>query len=150
MCVSQTGHRSPVKRQARGGAVRWHDGAASGRGRKAVQIALSRYSKSRFLSAAPTPGLQAQGCELLKGLKLNWGQTPPSRMLSLTGMIVLRFYRNKEWKEEDQWVFQTVINQYPSDLQRRRTLYLDVLQRYLPHRSRHDLVSVVYNIRSMI
>ncbi|XP_050567417.1 coiled-coil domain-containing protein 148 isoform X5 [Cygnus atratus] len=49
-------------------------------------------------------------------------------------------YRNSEWKEEDQWVFQTVINQYPSDLQRRRTLYLDVLQRYLPHKSRHDLV----------
>ncbi|NWR56825.1 CC148 protein, partial [Bucorvus abyssinicus] len=49
-------------------------------------------------------------------------------------------YRNKEWKEEDQWVFQTVLNQYPSDLQRRRTLYLDVLQRYLPHKSRHDLV----------
>ncbi|XP_074885225.1 coiled-coil domain-containing protein 148 isoform X2 [Buteo buteo] len=49
-------------------------------------------------------------------------------------------YRNIEWKEEDRWVFQTVINQYPSDLQRRRTLYLDVLQRYLPHKSRHDLV----------
>ncbi|KGL93653.1 Coiled-coil domain-containing protein 148, partial [Charadrius vociferus] len=49
-------------------------------------------------------------------------------------------YRNTEWKEEDQWVFQTVINQYPSDLQRRRTLYLDVLQRYLPHKSRRDLV----------
>ncbi|XP_021133232.4 coiled-coil domain-containing protein 148 isoform X1 [Anas platyrhynchos] len=49
-------------------------------------------------------------------------------------------YRNTEWKEEDQWVFQTVINQYPSDLQRRRTLYLDALQRYLPHKSRHDLV----------
>ncbi|NXJ69229.1 CC148 protein, partial [Rostratula benghalensis] len=49
-------------------------------------------------------------------------------------------YRNIDWKEEDQWVFQTVINQYPRDLQRRRTLYLDVLQRYLPHKSRHDLV----------
>ncbi|NXX11745.1 CC148 protein, partial [Podargus strigoides] len=50
------------------------------------------------------------------------------------------FHRNTEWKEEDQWVFQTVINQYPSDLQWRRKLYLDVLQRYLPHKSRHDLV----------
>ncbi|XP_068051173.1 coiled-coil domain-containing protein 148 isoform X3 [Anomalospiza imberbis] len=48
--------------------------------------------------------------------------------------------RNSDWKEEDQWVFQTVINQYPSDLQRRRTLYLDVLQRYLPHKSRQELV----------
>ncbi|NXI40563.1 CC148 protein, partial [Galbula dea] len=49
-------------------------------------------------------------------------------------------HRNIDWKEDDQWVFQTVINQYPSDLQRRRTLYLDVLQRYLPHKSRRDLV----------
>ncbi|NXB39356.1 CC148 protein, partial [Eulacestoma nigropectus] len=48
--------------------------------------------------------------------------------------------RNNDWKEEDQWVFQTVINQYPSDLQRRRTLYLDMLQRYLPHKSRQELV----------
>ncbi|NXC32615.1 CC148 protein, partial [Campylorhamphus procurvoides] len=49
--------------------------------------------------------------------------------------------RSSDWKEEDQWVFETVINQYPSDLQRRRTLYLDVLQRYLPHKSRHELVA---------
>ncbi|XP_054685096.1 coiled-coil domain-containing protein 148 isoform X5 [Grus americana] len=48
-------------------------------------------------------------------------------------------YRNIEWKEEDQWVFQAVIDQYPSDLRRRRTLYLDMLQRYLPHKSRRDL-----------
>ncbi|NWI84585.1 CC148 protein, partial [Pitta sordida] len=49
--------------------------------------------------------------------------------------------RNSDWNEEDQWVFQTVVNQYPSDLQRRRTLYLDVLQRYLPHKSRHQMVA---------
>ncbi|NWI69652.1 CC148 protein, partial [Todus mexicanus] len=49
--------------------------------------------------------------------------------------------RNIDWKEEDQWVFHAVINQYPSDLQRRRALYLDVLQRYLPHKSRRDLVA---------
>ncbi|OXB55424.1 hypothetical protein ASZ78_014552, partial [Callipepla squamata] len=50
-------------------------------------------------------------------------------------------YRNTDWKEEDQWVFQTVVNQYPSDLQQRRTLYLDMLQRYLPYKSRHELVT---------
>uniref|UniRef100_A0A8C5TJR6 Coiled-coil domain containing 148 n=1 Tax=Malurus cyaneus samueli TaxID=2593467 RepID=A0A8C5TJR6_9PASS len=61
---------------------------------------------------------------------------------------------SSDWKEEDQWVFQTVINQYPSDLQRRRTLYLDMLQRYLPHKSRHELVAqekaqaAVHSIRS--
>ncbi|NXK88942.1 CC148 protein, partial [Formicarius rufipectus] len=49
--------------------------------------------------------------------------------------------RNSDWKEEDQWIFQAVINQYPSDLRRRRTLYLDVLQRYFPHKSRHELVA---------
>ncbi|XP_030436776.1 coiled-coil domain-containing protein 148 isoform X2 [Gopherus evgoodei] len=49
--------------------------------------------------------------------------------------------RNIGWSEEDHWVYQTVINQYPSDLQSRRTLYLDMLQRHLPHKSRHDLVA---------
>ncbi|NWS34662.1 CC148 protein, partial [Polioptila caerulea] len=48
---------------------------------------------------------------------------------------------NSDWKEEDQWVFQTVVNEYPNDLQRRRTLYLDMLQRYLPHKSRQELVA---------
>ncbi|XP_062493825.1 coiled-coil domain-containing protein 148 isoform X1 [Pezoporus occidentalis] len=47
---------------------------------------------------------------------------------------------NTEWNEEDQWIFQAVINQYPSDLQKRTKLCLDVLQRYLPHKPRHDLV----------
>ncbi|NXG79311.1 CC148 protein, partial [Baryphthengus martii] len=55
-------------------------------------------------------------------------------------LIALHFYKNSDWKEEDQWIFQTVVNQYPSDFPGRRTLYLDVLQRYLPHKSRHDLV----------
>lgn len=59
-------------------------------------------------------------------------------------------YRNCDWKEEDQWAFQTVINQYPSDLQRRRTLYLDMLQRYLPHKSRQELVSAGLPIHSNI
>ncbi|NWS69821.1 CC148 protein, partial [Crotophaga sulcirostris] len=51
------------------------------------------------------------------------------------------FCRNSGWKEEDQWVFQTVINQYPGGVQRRRALYLDALQRYLPHKSRHELIA---------
>ncbi|XP_021253399.1 coiled-coil domain-containing protein 148 isoform X3 [Numida meleagris] len=50
-------------------------------------------------------------------------------------------YRSTDWEEEDQWVFQTVVNQYPSDLPQRRTLYLDMLQRCLPHKSRHELVT---------
>nr|KAF6494026.1 coiled-coil domain containing 148 [Rousettus aegyptiacus] len=49
-------------------------------------------------------------------------------------------YRNFQLSEEDHWVYQAVLDQYPGDLCGRRTLYLDMLQRYFPHKSRHDLV----------
>ncbi|KFO22418.1 Coiled-coil domain-containing protein 148 [Fukomys damarensis] len=49
-------------------------------------------------------------------------------------------YRNFQLSEEDHWIYQAVLDQYPGDLVGRRTLYLDMLQRYFPHKSRHDLV----------
>uniref|UniRef100_A0A8D0HPA7 Coiled-coil domain containing 148 n=1 Tax=Sphenodon punctatus TaxID=8508 RepID=A0A8D0HPA7_SPHPU len=49
--------------------------------------------------------------------------------------------RNFLLKEEDVWVFQIIVNQYPSDMLGRRALYLDMLQRLLPHKSRHSLVT---------
>ncbi|XP_063257164.1 coiled-coil domain-containing protein 148 isoform X3 [Prinia subflava] len=49
-------------------------------------------------------------------------------------------WRSSDWEEQDRWLFQTVINQYPRELPRRRTLYLDMLQRHLPHKSRQELV----------
>ncbi|ELK04630.1 Coiled-coil domain-containing protein 148 [Pteropus alecto] len=49
-------------------------------------------------------------------------------------------YRNFQLSEEDHWVYQAVLDQYPGDLCGRRTLYLDMLQRYFPHKSRHDLI----------
>lgn len=49
--------------------------------------------------------------------------------------------RNFQLNEEDHWIYQAVLDQYPGDLSGRRTLYLDMLQRYFPHKSRHDLVS---------
>ncbi|XP_007940041.1 coiled-coil domain-containing protein 148 [Orycteropus afer afer] len=49
-------------------------------------------------------------------------------------------YRNFQLSEEDHWIYQAVLDQYPRDLFARRTLYLDMLQRYFPHKSRHDLV----------
>ncbi|XP_051842303.1 coiled-coil domain-containing protein 148 [Antechinus flavipes] len=50
-------------------------------------------------------------------------------------------HRNFELNEEDQWIYQIIVDQYPKDIQGRRALYLDMLQRYLPHKSRHDLVT---------
>ncbi|KAF6113017.1 coiled-coil domain containing 148 [Phyllostomus discolor] len=49
-------------------------------------------------------------------------------------------YRNLQLSEEDHWIYQYVLDQYPGDLCGRRTLYLDMLQRYFPHKSRHALV----------
>eukprot|EP00071_Canis_lupus_P037038 XP_022270595.1 coiled-coil domain-containing protein 148 isoform X4 [Canis lupus familiaris] len=48
--------------------------------------------------------------------------------------------RNFQLSEEDHWIYQAVLDQYPGDLCGRRTLYLNMLQRYFPHKSRHDLV----------
>lgn len=49
-------------------------------------------------------------------------------------------YRNFQLNEEDCWIYQAVLDQYPGDLCGRRTLYLDMLQRYFPHKSRRALV----------
>ncbi|XP_049980038.1 coiled-coil domain-containing protein 148 isoform X3 [Alexandromys fortis] len=48
--------------------------------------------------------------------------------------------RNFQLSEEEQWIYQAVLDQYPGNLLGRRTLYLDMLQRYFPHKSRHLLV----------
>ncbi|XP_066494125.1 coiled-coil domain-containing protein 148 [Tiliqua scincoides] len=48
---------------------------------------------------------------------------------------------NFQWNEEDLWVYQVVVGQYPSNLQGRRTLYLDMVQKLLPHKSRPNLVT---------
>ncbi|XP_059708408.1 coiled-coil domain-containing protein 148 [Haemorhous mexicanus] len=84
----------------------------------------------------PDPDLQALVMEEYQELARGYGARLQEVDQQLEALC-----RNSDWKEEDQWVFQTVINQYPSDLQRRRTLYLDMLQRYLPHKSRQELVA---------
>uniref|UniRef100_A0A670YTS3 Coiled-coil domain containing 148 n=1 Tax=Pseudonaja textilis TaxID=8673 RepID=A0A670YTS3_PSETE len=46
-----------------------------------------------------------------------------------------------QWSKEDLWKYQIVIGQYPSDMQGRRMLYLDMLQKLLPHKSRQSLIA---------
>ncbi|XP_074403837.1 coiled-coil domain-containing protein 148 isoform X2 [Zonotrichia albicollis] len=74
----------------------------------------------------PYPDLQALVLEEYQELARGYGAK-----LQQVDQQLEALSRNSDWKEEDQWIFQTVINQYPSDLQRRRTLYLDMLQRAL-------------------
>ncbi|XP_034352753.1 coiled-coil domain-containing protein 148 isoform X1 [Arvicanthis niloticus] len=47
---------------------------------------------------------------------------------------------NFQLSEEEQWIYQAVLDQYPGNLVGRRALYLDMLQRHFPHKSRHHLV----------
>ncbi|XP_077010016.1 coiled-coil domain-containing protein 148 isoform X2 [Tamandua tetradactyla] len=49
-------------------------------------------------------------------------------------------YSNFHLNKEEHWIYQAILDQYPRDLIGRRTLYLDMLQRYFPHKSRYDLV----------
>ncbi|GAB1286351.1 Coiled-coil domain-containing protein 148 [Apodemus speciosus] len=49
-------------------------------------------------------------------------------------------YSHFQLSEEEQWIYQAVVDQYPGNLLGRRALYLDMLQRYFPHKSRHHLV----------
>ncbi|KAM6179146.1 coiled-coil domain-containing protein 148 isoform 1-T1 [Rhynchocyon petersi] len=49
-------------------------------------------------------------------------------------------HRNSKLNEEEHWIYQAILDQYRGDLFARRTLYLDMLQRYFPQKSRHDLV----------
>ncbi|XP_072468155.1 coiled-coil domain-containing protein 148 [Notamacropus eugenii] len=63
------------------------------------------------------------------------------KKLEETEQHLKTIYRNFELNEEDQWIYQAIVDQYPKDIQGRRTLYLDMLQKCLPHKSRRDLVT---------
>ncbi|XP_042301825.1 coiled-coil domain-containing protein 148 isoform X2 [Sceloporus undulatus] len=53
----------------------------------------------------------------------------------------LKVISSFQWSKDDLWIYQVIINQYPKDIQGRRNLYLDMLQKILPHKSRQDLVA---------
>ncbi|KAM4697892.1 coiled-coil domain-containing protein 148 [Rhinophrynus dorsalis] len=48
--------------------------------------------------------------------------------------------QNCSWSEEEHCILQVIISQYPWDLPNRRALYLDMLARHLPRKSRQELV----------
>uniref|UniRef100_A0A8C4S1R5 Coiled-coil domain containing 148 n=1 Tax=Erpetoichthys calabaricus TaxID=27687 RepID=A0A8C4S1R5_ERPCA len=43
------------------------------------------------------------------------------------------------WSKEDHFVFQVTVDQYPHNQQNSRALCMDMLQRFLPHKSRQEL-----------
>ncbi|KAK3543534.1 hypothetical protein QTP70_023628 [Hemibagrus guttatus] len=64
-------------------------------------------------------------------------ETARSRLLGLD--------RNCGWNEEDHLQFLHIIGQYSPELRNHRGLYMDMLQRILPHFSRAELgVSCLY------
>ncbi|XP_013383818.1 coiled-coil domain-containing protein 148 [Lingula anatina] len=44
------------------------------------------------------------------------------------------------WSEEDHYLFQVIVEQYPHDMTNRRMLYIDRLKRHFPGKSRQELV----------
>ncbi|XP_077010021.1 coiled-coil domain-containing protein 148 isoform X6 [Tamandua tetradactyla] len=62
--------------------------------------------------------------------------------LQLEDTYRCNFHLNKE----EHWIYQAILDQYPRDLIGRRTLYLDMLQRYFPHKSRLIMSNIVTNI----
>ncbi|XP_078537833.1 coiled-coil domain-containing protein 148 [Lissotriton helveticus] len=64
-----------------------------------------------------------------------------SRVQEIDTQLAAMERNDSGWHNEDHWIFHTVLDQYPSQLQNRRTLYLDMLQRLLPHKSRYELVA---------
>ncbi|KAM8934547.1 coiled-coil domain-containing protein 148 [Pelodytes ibericus] len=48
--------------------------------------------------------------------------------------------RECRWSDENHWIFRSIISQYPHDLPNQRALYLDMLSRHLPGKSRQELV----------
>ncbi|XP_007888092.1 coiled-coil domain-containing protein 148 isoform X1 [Callorhinchus milii] len=48
--------------------------------------------------------------------------------------------RNCEWSENDHWIFRVIVEVYSPEVQNRNQLYMDMLQRLLPDKSKHALV----------
>ncbi|XP_062043007.1 coiled-coil domain-containing protein 148 isoform X2 [Lepus europaeus] len=107
-------------------------------------LAHSLEEKTNLLSELPTE-LEALDCPYpeLKSAILNefCNFTEKYRKkLQAADQQLEDIFRNFQLSEGDHWIYQAVLDQYPGDLYGRRTLYLDMLQRYFPHKSRHDLV----------
>ncbi|XP_041487562.1 coiled-coil domain-containing protein 148 isoform X1 [Microtus oregoni] len=100
--------------------------------------------KANLLSEHPTE-LETLECPYpdLKSSVLNefWNLTEKyQKKLEDFDLQLEDIRRNFQLSEEEQWIYQAVLDQYPGNLLGRRTLYLDMLQRYFPHKSRHLLV----------
>ncbi|XP_078085316.1 coiled-coil domain-containing protein 148-like [Mustelus asterias] len=48
--------------------------------------------------------------------------------------------RNCGWTEEEHWTFQVIVNLYSHETQNRNMLYIDMLLRLLPHKSKQELI----------
>ncbi|XP_013211132.1 coiled-coil domain-containing protein 148 isoform X1 [Microtus ochrogaster] len=113
----------------------------------AWSVKLLDYSseeKANLLSEHPTE-LETLECPYpdLKSSVLNefWNLTEKyQKKLEDFDLQLEDIRRNFQLSEEEQWIYQAVLHQYPGNLLGRRTLYLDMLQRYFPHKSRHLLV----------
>ncbi|XP_029559207.1 coiled-coil domain-containing protein 148 isoform X2 [Salmo trutta] len=82
----------------------------------------------------PYPGLTASLIKEFQSLSEKYQSRLQSVQDRLQGLD-----RFCGWSADDHLRFQMTVSQYPPDLHNHRALYMDVLQRLFPHRSRQEL-----------
>ncbi|XP_041720506.2 coiled-coil domain-containing protein 148 isoform X1 [Coregonus clupeaformis] len=84
----------------------------------------------------PYPGLTASLIQEFQSLSEKYQSRLQSVQDRLQGLD-----RFCGWLADDHLRFQMTVSQYPHDLHNHRALYMDMLQRLFPHRSRQELIN---------
>ncbi|KAG2459176.1 CC148 protein, partial [Polypterus senegalus] len=87
-----------------------------------------------FFMPCPYPELKASLMNEFQAL----GEKYKSRLQSINERLEA-MDRYCGWSKEDHFVFQVTVDQYPHNQQNSRALCMDMLQRFLPHKSRQEL-----------
>ncbi|XP_069791576.1 coiled-coil domain-containing protein 148-like isoform X2 [Narcine bancroftii] len=83
----------------------------------------------------PYPDLKASALKEFQNINAKY----KSQLEELNHQLVFGD-RNCGWNEEEHGTFQVVVNQYSHETQNRNVLYLDMMMRLLPHKSKQDMI----------
>ncbi|XP_072903460.1 coiled-coil domain-containing protein 148-like [Hemitrygon akajei] len=83
----------------------------------------------------PYPGLKASVMQEFQNLNAKYKSQLEEINLQLKSAD-----RNCGWNEEEHWTFQVIADLYSHEIQNRNMLYLDMMMRLLPHKSKQDMI----------
>uniref|UniRef100_A0A8C4S1Q4 Coiled-coil domain containing 148 n=1 Tax=Erpetoichthys calabaricus TaxID=27687 RepID=A0A8C4S1Q4_ERPCA len=99
-----------------------------------VEVRQNNIPEQVFFMPCPYPELKASLMNEFEAL----GEKYKSRLQSINERLEA-MDRYCGWSKEDHFVFQVTVDQYPHNQQNSRALCMDMLQRFLPHKSRQEL-----------